>query len=249
MQYPRVMQHSSAHRRHGSADFKPEPCGYLVGTPKGDRLVVVGQGYAGLPVAIRAVEAGFDVVGFDVDVGRIKRLAAGESHVEDVTRTRSLAPSPPDATSPPTTLDERRGFDVAVIDVPTPLTDGAPNLSHVTDAASHARRVTSVPGATVILESTTYPGTTEGAGGRHPRGWIRAGGGARLPPRLQPGADRPRKRHLALHQYAEGGLGRRQGVVGGRARRSSIGWSNAPCPFPAPGRPSSPSCWRTPSAT
>ena len=50
--------------------------------------MVVGQGYAGLPVAMRAVEAGFDVVGFDVDVVRIKRLAAGESHVEDVTSRR-----------------------------------------------------------------------------------------------------------------------------------------------------------------
>ena len=44
-----------------------------------DRLVVVGQGYAGLPVAMRAVEVGFDVVGFDVDSERIKQLAAGES--------------------------------------------------------------------------------------------------------------------------------------------------------------------------
>ena len=52
------------------------------------------------------------------------------------------------------------GFDVAVIDVPTPLTDGVPNLSHVTDAATML--ATSLrPGATVILESTTYPGTTE----------------------------------------------------------------------------------------
>ena len=54
-------------------------------TQQMDRLVVVGQGYAGLPVAMRAVEVGFDVVGFDVDEVRIKRLAAGESHVEDVT--------------------------------------------------------------------------------------------------------------------------------------------------------------------
>ena len=131
-----------------------------MGAPRTDRLVVVGQGYAGLPVAMRAVEAGFDVVGFDVDVGRIKRLAAGESHVEDVTSdeiARALASGRYEPTDDP---GRTRGFDFAVIDVPTPLTDGAPNLSHVTDAAKMLAPSLR-PGATVILESTTYPGTTE----------------------------------------------------------------------------------------
>ena len=131
-----------------------------MGAPKADRLVVVGQGYAGLPVAMRAVEVGFDVVGYDVDVARIKRLAAGESHVEDVTSrdvARALATGRYEPTDDPA---RTRGFDIAVIDVPTPLTDGAPNLSHVTNAtAMLAKSLNS--GATVILESTTYPGTTE----------------------------------------------------------------------------------------
>ena len=128
--------------------------------PKADRLVVVGQGYAGLPVAMRAVEAGFDVVGYDVDVARIKRLAAGDSHVEDVTSNQvatALATGRYEPTDDPA---RTRGFDVAVIDVPTPLIDGTPNLSHVTDAAAMlAPSLRS--GATVVLESTTYPGTTE----------------------------------------------------------------------------------------
>lgn len=127
---------------------------------KADRLIVVGQGYAGLPVAMRAVEVGFDVVGFDVDVVRVKRLAAGESHVEDVMShvvSRALATGRYEPTDDP---GRTRGFDVAVIDVPTPLTDEVPNLSHVTDAA--AMLASSLrTGATVILESTTYPGTTE----------------------------------------------------------------------------------------
>ena len=52
--------------------------------PAYERLVVVGQGYVGLPVAIRAVEVGFDVVGFDTDATRVKRLQTGDSFVEDV---------------------------------------------------------------------------------------------------------------------------------------------------------------------
>jgi UDP-N-acetyl-D-glucosamine dehydrogenase len=125
-----------------------------------NRLVVVGQGYVGLPLALRAVEAGFEVVGFDVDAERIKGLAAGASFVEDVSDDRlrsALASGRYEATTEPGRL---AGFDVAVIDVPTPLRDGVPNLSHVEDAAAlvavHLRA-----GCTVVLESTTYPGTTE----------------------------------------------------------------------------------------
>jgi UDP-N-acetyl-D-glucosamine dehydrogenase len=128
--------------------------------PKTDRLVVVGQGYAGLPVAMRAVEVGFDVVGFDLDVSKIKRLGAGESYVEDIPSevvAQALATGRYEPTD-----DPRRtaGFDVAVIDVPTPLTEGVPNLSHVTDSAAMLAPGLRA-GSTVILESTTYPGTTE----------------------------------------------------------------------------------------
>ena len=127
---------------------------------RADRLVVVGQGYAGLPVAMRAVDAGFDVVGFDVDETKIKVLSAGESPVEDVsdaTVTMALATGRYEPTDDPTRV---RGYDFAVIDVPTPLRDGMPDLSHVTDAASMLARSLRRH-ATVILESTTYPGTTD----------------------------------------------------------------------------------------
>jgi len=125
-----------------------------------DRLVVVGQGYAGLPVAIRAVEAGFDVVGFDVDTAKIKRLAAGESPVEDISNdalAKALATGRYEPTDDPRRTQD---FDVAVIDVPTPLTDEVPDLSHVVDSTAMLAGSLRV-GATVILESTTYPGTTE----------------------------------------------------------------------------------------
>src|SRR6516165_10593056 len=127
---------------------------------RADRLVVVGQGYAGLAVAMRAVEAGFDVVGFDVDETKVKVLSAGESPVEDVsdaTVTMALATGRYEPTDDPTRV---RGYDFAVIDVPTPLRDGLPDLSHVTDATAMLARSLRRR-ATVILESTTYPGTTD----------------------------------------------------------------------------------------
>ncbi len=122
--------------------------------------MVVGQGYVGLPLAMRAVEAGFDVVGFDTDVERVKRLGAGESYVEDIPSAElgaALATGRYRASTDPT---DCAGFDVAVVTVPTPLREGNPDLSYIEAAAAmlatHLR-----PGATVVLESTTYPGTTE----------------------------------------------------------------------------------------
>lgn len=124
------------------------------------RVVVVGQGYVGLPVAIRAVEVGFDVVGIELDRGKVAQLNEGRSHVEDVSAARlgeAIASGRYRASSSPA---DAEGFDVAVISVPTPLREGAPDLTFVESAARqlgpHVRA-----GATVILESTTYPGTTE----------------------------------------------------------------------------------------
>jgi UDP-N-acetyl-D-glucosamine dehydrogenase len=126
----------------------------------GMKLAVMGQGYVGLPLAVRAAEVGHDVVGFDPDTARIKLLAAGESFVEDIPSAQlaaAVASGRYVASDDPASLAD---FDVAVITVPTPLREGAPDLSYIEDAttmlAGHLR-----PGATVVLESTTYPGTTE----------------------------------------------------------------------------------------
>src|SRR5437016_6265220 len=124
------------------------------------KVVILGQGYVGLPLAMRAVEAGHDVVGYDVEPARIKRLAAGESYVEDVSPealAAALATGRYTPSSEPKALSE---FDVAVITVPTPLREGNPDLSYIESAATTIARFLR-PGACVILESTTYPGTTE----------------------------------------------------------------------------------------
>jgi UDP-N-acetyl-D-glucosamine dehydrogenase len=124
------------------------------------RLVVVGQGYVGLPVAVRACEAGFDVVGLDLDEGRVKRIAAGESITEDVSDEQVAAALATGRFRPTTDAADCAGFDLAIISVPTPLREGNPDLSHIESAArTLAGHLT--PGACVVLESTTYPGTTE----------------------------------------------------------------------------------------
>jgi len=123
-------------------------------------VVVVGQGYVGLALAMRAVEVGYDVVGFDQDGERVKRLAAGDSYVEDVPDAVLSSALATGRYEPTDQADRCAGFDVAVIDVPTPLSEGNPNLSHVEEAARILSRHLEA-GATVVLESTTYPGTTE----------------------------------------------------------------------------------------
>ena len=124
------------------------------------KVVVVGQGYVGLPVAMAAVDAGYTVVGFDTDESRAKRLADGQSFVEDVPSSvvqRALQEGRYQATTDPAALD---GFQIAVITVPTPLREGNPDLSFI-ERAAHALAKALTAEATVILESTTYPGTTE----------------------------------------------------------------------------------------
>lgn len=124
------------------------------------KVAVVGQGYVGLPLAMRAVEVGHDVVGYDTDASRVKRLAAGESYVEDVPDATLAAALATGRYHPTHEARGCAGFDVAVITVPTPLRDGAPDLAHIEAAARDLARFLR-PGATVVLESTTYPGTTE----------------------------------------------------------------------------------------
>ena len=100
------------------------------------------------------------MIGFDVDGDKVKRLANADSYVEDVPDGRLTDALASGRYRPTDDSDHMADFDVAVIDVPTPLREGNPNLSYIEEAAatlaSHVRR-----GATVVLESTSYPGTTE----------------------------------------------------------------------------------------
>ncbi|MCO6009550.1 nucleotide sugar dehydrogenase [Actinoallomurus purpureus] len=124
------------------------------------KVVVVGLGYVGLPLAVRSAQAGHQVVGYDVDGDRVKALSAGESYIEDVGPEDLRAVL--DAGTFHASAEARAcgGFDVALIAVPTPLREGLPDLSYTEGAARTLARYLR-PGATIIVESTTYPGTTE----------------------------------------------------------------------------------------
>ena len=123
-------------------------------------VVVIGLGYVGLPLASRAAEVGFRVTGLDTDEATVNALNGGVSHVDDVSDTEvvSMLAAGFTATSDPKCLGEA---DVVVICVPTPLSpEHGPNLEAVESAARAAANHLH-PGQLIVLESTTYPGTTE----------------------------------------------------------------------------------------
>lgn len=123
-------------------------------------VVIVGQGYVGLPVAMRAVDVGFNVIGIDLDERRVESLREGISYVDDISNEALRSALESGRYTATTDYADIAGFGVAVISVPTPLRDTLPDLSFIEDAArSVGEHLTS--GACVILESTTYPGTTE----------------------------------------------------------------------------------------
>jgi UDP-N-acetyl-D-glucosamine dehydrogenase len=123
---------------------------------------VVGLGYVGLPLALAMHDAGYDVVGVDIDTDKIETLRSGESTVEDVT-DGEVATAVENGLTFTTDYDDLTNVDGVSICVPTPLrkTD-TPDLSFVIDAAERLAPV--VPNdCTIILESTVYPGATEDA--------------------------------------------------------------------------------------
>lgn len=123
-------------------------------------LVVVGQGYVGLPMALRAAEAGIHVLGLDINPQTVSALNSGVSHIGDVSDAELAAGIAGGyaATDDPACIADA---DTVVVCVPTPLTqDGGPDLRPV-EAAARAIGQHVQPSTLVILESTTYPGTTE----------------------------------------------------------------------------------------
>ncbi len=124
------------------------------------RVGVIGLGYVGLPLALAMTDAGYEVVGVDIDEDRIESLSDRRSYVNDVDNERVSA-AVQQGFEPTTEYDALETVDAVSICVPTPMRkSGTPNLSYVASAVEELADV--VPeGCTVILESTVYPGATE----------------------------------------------------------------------------------------
>jgi nucleotide sugar dehydrogenase len=123
-------------------------------------LVVIGQGYVGLPMALRAAEQGMSVIGLDTNARVVDDLNAGLSHIDDISNDELRAGLKAGYLAS-TDASCIADADVVVVCVPTPLSaDGGPDLGAVEGAARViGEHIT--PGTLCILESTTYPGTTE----------------------------------------------------------------------------------------
>ncbi|MGB0679436.1 MAG: nucleotide sugar dehydrogenase [Polyangiales bacterium] len=124
-------------------------------------VAVIGLGYVGLPLLLSFVEKGFASLGLDIDADKLQRLRAGHSYLTHVPATRIEAAAATGRWHLDTDFAQLEQADAILICVPTPLTPQRdPDLSHVQQTAravaAHART-----GQLLVLESTTYPGTTE----------------------------------------------------------------------------------------
>lgn len=124
------------------------------------RVVVLGMGYVGLPLAMVFAEAGFDVTGVDPIAEKVAMLNRGESYVKDVPSDQVARWVQAGTFRATTDFAAIRTADAVSICVPTPLRKtGDPDLSYIVSATDELARYVH-PGMVVVLESTTYPGTT-----------------------------------------------------------------------------------------
>ena len=124
------------------------------------KVVIIGLGYVGLPLAQEAVRVGLDVTGFDVKQAAVDGLNSGRSHIDDLSDA-DVAAMVTGGFRATTDLASAGNPDVVVICVPTPLSESdGPDLTAVKAATKSAAKLLRA-GTTIVLESTTYPGTTD----------------------------------------------------------------------------------------
>ena len=155
---------------------------------------VVGLGYVGLPLAMEFAQAGFRVVGYDVSTRVVDLLNAGGSHIQDVAAAQVAAQVAAGRFSATADEPRLRECDAVSIAVPTPLSKTRdPDMAYVIAAADAIQRQAR-PGTVVVLESTTYPGTTrELLQPRMEQAGLTVGGDVFLafsPERVDPGNER-----------------------------------------------------------
>lgn len=125
------------------------------------KACVIGQGYVGLPLAMSLVRAGFETYGVDIDEARINRLAAAGSYIIDVSDAELRESLVSGRYHPTTSFSVLAECQAAIICVPTPLGKSKdPDVSFILSAVAQIKAHLH-PGLLIILESTTYPGTTD----------------------------------------------------------------------------------------
>lgn len=125
------------------------------------RVAVIGLGYVGLPLVVGFAEAGFTVIGVDVTAGKVDMINQGESYIEDIPTARLKPLVEAGKIRATTRYEDIRDVDTISICVPTPLRKTKdPDMSFIIESISAIAEI-SHPGLLVVLESTTYPGTTE----------------------------------------------------------------------------------------
>jgi len=127
------------------------------------KIGVMGLGYVGLPLACEFARAGFKVTGIDIDRERIKRIKTGKHYIEDVGRKDIVQLIKRGSLKPTSDFRPLRGLDVVIICVPTPLRKTKdPDISYVVSATKKIAKYLK-NNQLIIMESTTYPGTTREA--------------------------------------------------------------------------------------
>lgn len=130
--------------------------------PEGDRIAIVGMGYVGLPLALQFCRSGISVTGLDIDAAKVASINKGESYIRHIESADIARETMAGRFMATTDFSACRDVSAVLICVPTPLDEHhAPDISYVLDTgraiAPHLPR-----GCLVVLESTTYPGTTDG---------------------------------------------------------------------------------------
>ncbi len=125
------------------------------------KVGLVGLGYVGLPLAVEFAEAGFTVLGMDVSASKVQQLNQGESYIGDIPTARLKPLVEAGRLCASTSYDDLRAVDTVSICVPTPLGHAKdPDMSYVIEAVNAIVEVAH-DGMLIVLESTTYPGTTD----------------------------------------------------------------------------------------
>jgi UDP-N-acetyl-D-glucosamine dehydrogenase len=128
---------------------------------KSVRVSIIGLGYVGLPLSIEFCKSGFTVIGIDVDKGKVESLKKGESYVQDVKKEDVSSFIKSGKFIPSTDFSLLKEADTVSICVPTPLRKTRdPDISYIVSAASEIKKYLH-KGQLIVLESTTYPGTTD----------------------------------------------------------------------------------------